>query len=256
MSRNPFACAKRLFRYNPPVLIDPARLPFPILSQDEHTLVVAKPAGMATELTNDPRGLSMISKIRRAASEGVKPRLVHRLDRVTRGVMIVALSREAAAFYGEQIREGVWEKYYIARIPRPTPDSNPLHRDLLGKHKAHLKEEGTHARIVRAGGKPSFLEILAIEPAPDRPNECHALIRLLTGRLHQIRVMLAALGLPLIGDEPYGGVDGPMYLEHIALWYVDYATRDIRLAHVADDPERERISGQSRRILSRITQNR
>ncbi len=240
------------------MLIDPSRLGFPILAQDEQTLVVSKPAGMATELTNDPRGVAMVSRIRRAAVPGIQVRLVHRLDRVTRGVMIVALTKEAAAFYGEQIREGVWEKYYLARIPRPRPGKFPHHSDLIGKHKAHIKEEGTHATIVRAGGKQSFLEIVAIEPAPDRNGDCHALIRLLTGRLHQIRVMFAALGLPLVGDELYGGATGagagggPMYLEHIALWYVDCATRDIRLAHVADDPERESLSSKMKQALTRV----
>lgn len=236
------------------MLIDPTRLGFPILAQDESTLVVCKPAGMATELTNDPRGVAMVSRIRRAAEPGVQVRLVHRLDRVTRGVMIVALTKEAAAFYGEQIREGVWEKYYLARIPRPRPEKFPHHADLIGKHKAHIKEEGTHAAIVRAGGKPSFLEIVAIEPAPGHAGQCHALIRLLTGRLHQIRVMLAALGLPLIGDDLYGGEpgDGPMYLEHIALWYVDCATREIRLAHIADDPEREPLSPKLKPALMRV----
>lgn len=237
------------------MLIDSAKLKFPIISQDEQTLVVCKPAGMATELTNDPRGVAMVSRIRRAAAPGVQVRLVHRLDRVTRGIIIVALTREAAAFYGEQIREGVWEKYYLARIPTPRPERFPHHADLIGKHKAHIKEEGTHATIVRAGGKPSFLELLAIEPAPGRAGECHALIRLLTGRLHQIRVMLAALGLPLTGDELYGGdpAAGPMYLEHIALWYVDAHTREIRLAHVRDDPERERISPKLSAALARVT---
>jgi 23S rRNA-/tRNA-specific pseudouridylate synthase len=237
------------------MLIDPARLKLPILSQDGHTLVVLKPAGMATELTNDPRGVGMISKIRRAAAEGVRPRLVHRLDRVTRGVMIVALTGDAASFYGEQIREGVWEKYYLARISTP-----PRTAELIGRHKAHIKEEGTHAKIVRAGGKPSRLEVLAVEPSPGRRGQSHALIRLFSGRLHQIRVMLAALGAPLTGDALYGGGDpadvGPMYLEHVALWYVDCASREIRLAHLAHDPDRERLSAGMERRVREITRRR
>lgn len=240
------------------MLIDADRLPIPILSQDEQTLVVVKPAGMATELTNDPRGVSMISKIRRAAREGVQPRLVHRLDRVTRGVMIVALTRESAAFYGEQIREGVWEKYYLARIPSPGIGGTPPAGELVGRHKAHIREEGTHAKIVRAGGKVSLLDVVCVEPAPGRKGEAHALIRLLTGRLHQIRVMLAALGLPLIGDELYGGdpSQGAVSLEHIGLWYVDAATREIRLAHRRDDPDRDRLSPGMRTRIAEILRDR
>jgi 23S rRNA-/tRNA-specific pseudouridylate synthase len=234
------------------VSIDRDTLGMPVLRESDADLVVVKPAGMATELTSDPRRASLISRVRLAAGQGVTPRLVHRLDRVTRGVMIVTLTKQAAAFYGEQIREGMWDKYYLARIPRPDPKRNPLHEGLVGKHKAHIKEEDKRARIVRSGGKVSLLEILAIEEAPGFPGQSHALIRLLTGRLHQIRVMLAGLGLPLVGDRFYGGAEGEMYLEHIALWYVDFTTRDMKLAHLAEDPEREAISARLRDRLGLV----
>lgn len=234
-------------------MLTEAALGLPILAQSASDLVVVKPAGMATELTRDPRKEALISRVRAALGPDAHPRLVHRLDRVTRGIVMVTLSKEAAAFYSEQIREGLWEKYYLARIPRPDPRTNPLHQQLIGQHKAFIKEEDTRAKLVRAGGKPSFLGILAIEPCPERPSECHALIRLLTGRLHQIRVMLAGLGLPLVGDDWYGGRAGPMYLEHAALWYIDYTTREITLAHRANDPEREPLNPAMQRALARIT---
>ncbi len=224
----------------------------PILSQSEGDIVVVKPGGMATDLTRDPRRESLASRIRAVVPQGVKVRLVHRLDRVTRGVVIVTLAQQAAAFYGEQIREGLWEKYYLARIPSPQPGRFPHHAELLGRHKAFIREGETRATLVRAGGKPSFLEIMCIEPAPGRPGQSHVLIKLLTGRLHQIRVMLAGLDLPLIGDDFYGGADGPMYLEHTALFYVDYTTREVRLAHLHDDPERERLSATMARRLNHL----
>jgi 23S rRNA-/tRNA-specific pseudouridylate synthase len=233
-------------------LIDETRLGLTVLSQSEHDVVVVKPAGMATELTRDPRRESLIWQVRNAVAEGIQPRLVHRLDRVTRGVMIVSLTKFAAAFYGEQIREGLWEKYYLARIPTPRPAEFPHHAQLVGRHKAFIKEGTTKATIVRAGGKASFLEILAVDPAPGRPGESHALIRLLTGRLHQIRVMFAGLDLPLVGDELYGGAPGPLYLEHVALFYVDCATRDVRMAHVHDDPQREKLGPAISKRLARL----
>jgi len=231
-------------------VIDHAKLaPVRILTQTENDLVVVKPAGIATELTSDPRRVSLISRIRAAAPEGVTPRLVHRLDRVTRGVMIVSLTREAAAFYGDQIREGIWEKYYLARIATPPKATAG---DLLGKHKAYIKEGPKHAEVVRAGGKVSLLDILAIEPAPGRPGHSHALIRLHTGRLHQVRVMLAALGSPLIGDDLYGGPPGEIYLEHIALWYVAFTTRGPTLAHDPKDPDREPLAPSLKQRLAEI----
>ncbi len=236
--------------------IDESALGLVVLARGQHDLVVVKPAGMATELTTDRRGVSLISRIRRACADSVKPRLVHRLDRVTRGVVVVALSREAAAFHSEQIREGLWDKYYLARIPRPNPSANPLHQGLIARHKAFLKEEDHRSRIVRAGGRPSLLEILAIEEAPGRPGQSHALIRLYTGRLHQIRVMLAGLGLPLVGDRFYGGERGgeeEMYLEHLALWHVDYTTRELTLEYHADDPDREELAPAMRRRIALLT---
>jgi len=223
-----------------------------VVSQDADTLVVVKPAGMATELTSDPKWSSLISKVRQSVPDGVKPRLVHRLDRVTRGIVMVALTQRGASYYSEQIREGMWDKVYLARIPRPDPKRNPLHEGLIGRHKAYIKEVDKRAIIVRSGGAPSFLDLLAIEPAPDFPNQCHALIRLLTGRLHQIRIMLAALGLPLTGDDFYGGAKGVMYLEHAVLRYADCATRDLVVAHVAADPERERLSPAMSAWLTRV----
>lgn len=224
------------------MVFDSEKLGLHVLASSDADIVVVKPAGMATELTSDPRRVSLISRVRAAVAPGVKPRLVHRLDRVTRGVMVVTFTREAAAFHGEQIRESMWDKYYLARIPTPNPNQNPLHQGLLARHKAFIKEEDKRARLVRAGGKPSVLEILSIEPAPGRRGESHALIRLLTGRLHQIRVMMAGLGLPLTGDRFYGGREGELYLEHIALRYVDFTTRDLRVAHWPDDPEREPVA--------------
>lgn len=235
-------------------LIDVERLGLPVLRQTRDDVVVLKPAGMATELTTDPRRVSLVSRVRAACRDGVQVRLVHRLDRVTRGVVMVALSREAAAFYGEQIREGVWEKYYLARIPKPRPESDERHRELIGVHRAYLREEEGRARLVRSGGKTSLLEILAVEGAPGRVDQCHVLIRLMTGRLHQIRVMLSGLGLPLVGDELYGGdaSEGPVYLEHTALWYVEATSREVMLAHLKEDAEREALSGAMRRALERV----
>jgi len=235
-------------------MIDPQALGLPIIRQSPDDLVVVKPAGMATELTSDPRRTALISRVRKAAPEGVSPRLVHRLDRVTRGIVMVALSHAAAAFYADQIREGLWEKYYIARISRPprTKAQGPAPRTLVGEHKAYIKEDKNRARLVRVGGKVSLLQVLAVEPAPDFPGHEHALIRLLTGRLHQIRVMLAGLGAPLVGDDVYGGAPGSFYLEHAALWYVDYTTREITLAHRPDDPERERLAAPLHRELGAV----
>ncbi len=173
-------------------------------------LVLDKPPGVASELTSDPAGRSVLERVRRAGWPDA--RLVHRLDRVTRGLLVVALDRAAAAAHGERIRGGAWRKLYVARVAMPAGAG-----ELIGEHQAYVKRVGMRAELVRAGGKPARLRILDVATAPERAGEAHVLVELLTGRFHQIRVMLAGLGAPLVGDQRYGGYSGPLHLDLVAL---------------------------------------
>ncbi len=208
-----------------------------VLKQSAHELVVWKPAGMASELRDDRAAASLKALVARDLP-GSEPKLPHRLDRVTRGVLVVCLTSDAIAFHNAQIRSGRWEKHYLARVAAPsagTPAS------FVGKHRAFLAEAGGRARIVRAGGKPSWLEIVAAAPVPGRPDRWHLVIRLLTGRFHQIRVMCAALGLPLAGDPLYDPEErdpAEFYLEHAVLRYEDFDSRSIATFFLREHEER------------------
>lgn len=208
-----------------------------VLKQSPNELVVFKPAGVASELRDDRRGVSLKSLVARRFP-GTDPKLPHRLDGVTRGLLLVCLTPAAITFHNAQIAARRWEKYYLARVAAPTgrpPEA------FLGEHQAFLKEVGGRARIVHAGGKPSRLEILAAAPVPGRADRWHLVIRLLSGRFHQIRVMCAALGLPLAGDplydpEPRDPAD--FYLEHVILKYVDFDTGLRATLFLRDYPDR------------------
>lgn len=192
-----------------PVIVD--RLP--------GALVVLKPAGLASEATRDPAADSLLGRL--TAQGYANLRLVHRLDAPACGLIVVATSREAAAHYAHEIEARRWHKLYVARVSL-APDGAAR---LVGAHKAYLKIDGRMARVVHAGGKPSFLDVVATAPVVHGADDSHVLIRLHTGRFHQIRAMLANLGAPLSGDVAYGGTaDAGMYLEHVALGaYTDLA---------------------------------
>src|SRR5688572_11831399 len=187
---------------------------------------------MPVELTSDPAGVSLAARL--ARETGAPVRLVHRLDRGTRGFVLVALDAAAAAFYGACFAERRVAKLYLARVRGGDAS-------LVGPRAAYLKERAGRVSIVRSGGRPSRLDVVAVRAAPGRPGEAHVLVRLHTGRRHQVRVMLAALGAPLVGDPLYGDVPGPYYLEHALLAFPDCADGRMRVAFDPADPERERI---------------
>jgi len=183
-----------------------------VVDRTPGALVVVKPAGLASELTRDPAGDSLVQRLRADGENDV--RLVHRLDLPACGLMLVARTPAAAAHYSREIEARRWQKWYVARLAQPVAAA----RRLVGSHKAYLRTEGRVATVVRSGGKPSFLDVVMAAPAPEDAHWSHVLIRLHTGRFHQIRAMMAHACAPLAGDTTYGG-EGvwPLYLEHVVL---------------------------------------
>ncbi|MGP1346240.1 MAG: pseudouridine synthase [Phycisphaerales bacterium] len=208
----------------------------PVVWATAREVVVWKPPGMPSELPEDRKRVSAIERVRSAGF--ARARLPHRLDRIARGLLLIALDDASIAHHNEQIRAGAWGKWYLARLALRagmTPG------ELLGAQRAYLKRKGARAELVRAGGQPSRLEVLASAAVLDRAGReqrgpgggrgegavgvdggvrCDALIALETGRYHQIRAMMGGLGAPLLGDELYGGPAGEAYLEHFALRFV------------------------------------
>jgi 23S rRNA pseudouridine1911/1915/1917 synthase len=166
-----------------------------VLFADADLVVVDKPAGVPAQptLTTDRGTLPDLV----ATATGGPVTIVHRLDRETSGVTVLARTREAAAALSAAFRDGVPAKTYLAlcaRAPEP-PDGRvaaPLGKD--------PRRPG--ARCVRADGEPAATAYATLRTAPRA-----ALVeaRPETGRTHQIRVHLAHLGAPLLGDARYGG---------------------------------------------------
>jgi 23S rRNA pseudouridine1911/1915/1917 synthase len=181
----------------------------PVVWEDEHLLVVDKPAGLVVHPAGSTRTGTLVHGLLALGAEGGddddRPGIVHRLDRDTSGLLVVARSAEAHELLQELIRSRELERIYAALV-RGAPKSAsgrieaPIGRDRRDRSR-HSLDTTTPRDAV------TWFEV--VETTRD-----HALldVRLETGRTHQIRVHLEAIGLPVSGDPIYG-VAGDLGLE-------------------------------------------
>lgn len=180
----------------------------PVLYRDDDLFAIDKPAGLLSVASDDERERTALAQVRaqlQARDRQAELLPVHRLDRETSGVLLFARSRD--------VRDAVqanWpdvEKVYVAIVdgrvePAAGTIDEPLWEDRnlrvhAGRH-AEARAAVTHYRTLRSNGRRSELEV-----------------RLATGRKHQIRVHLALLGCPIVGDDRYGE-RGPRLCLHSA----------------------------------------
>jgi 23S rRNA pseudouridine955/2504/2580 synthase len=174
----------------------------PVLYEDDALLVVDKPAGLAV---HGGSGISSgaIEQLRAARPTARFLELVHRLDRDTSGVLLLAKKRSALVALHAQLREGGFDKRYLVLVRGRWRDEK--RRVRLALHKFSTKEGERRVRVEDDAGKDAetIFHRRAVWPRHDPPL---ALLEaeLLTGRTHQIRVHLTHLGFPLAGDDKYG----------------------------------------------------
>jgi 23S rRNA pseudouridine1911/1915/1917 synthase len=195
-----------------PALVDPApqpeALPLPILYQDHDLIVVDKPAGMVVHPAAGHASGTLVNALLHHVDDlsGIggekRPGIVHRLDRGTSGLMVVAKHDAAHEELSRQFAEREVEKEYFAlvwgevmagrRIDAPI-GRDPSNRKKMSSESARVRRTRTAVtRIVRA---EHFGRVLTL-----------AQVAIHTGRTHQIRVHLSAIGHPIVGDALYGGL--------------------------------------------------
>ena len=170
---------------------------FAILHEDAHLLIIDKPAGVAV---HGGSGVSygVIEQLRAARPEAKFLELVHRLDRETSGLLLLAKKRSALTNLHEQMRDGTTDKRYLTMVAGDW--RNARQHVKLPLHK-YTTPDGERRVIVRADGQESHTVFTLLK-------KWHrfALLEaeLKTGRTHQIRVHLSSSGFPILGDDKYG----------------------------------------------------
>ena len=179
-------------------------IPIEIIYEDKDIIVVNKPKGMVVHPANgNPDGtlVNAIMAICKDSLSGIggelRPGIVHRLDKDTSGVLIVAKNDKAHINMSEQIKEHKVEKTYIALV-RGIVKENEASIDMpIGRSDKDRKK-----MAVKKNGKNSITHFKVLERFPK--HNCTLLeIKIETGRTHQIRVHLSHIGYPVIGDEVY-----------------------------------------------------
>ena len=172
---------------------------------DDDVIVVAKPAGLVVHPGAGHAGGTLVNGLLArypeiaSVGEPMRPGIVHRLDRDTSGLLVVARSPLAYEHLVEQLGARTMERQYIALVwgrpssPRGVIDA-PIGRSETRRTRMAVRDAGRPART-------SY----DVEESFDEPSTSLVFCRLETGRTHQIRVHLAAIGHPVVGDGTYGG---------------------------------------------------
>lgn len=183
-----------------PLQAKPEVIPLPLVYEDDNVVVVNKPAGIISHARGkfwQEASVASFIRDKIKGMEGERGGIVHRLDRATSGVMICAKNEDTLRFLQKQFSERKVQKTYTAIVTKPPKEAEaiieaPIARDEHDPKRFSVSTVGKHAetyyKISKRSGSGCLLEL-----SPK------------TGRTHQLRVHLAYIGCPIVGDTLYGG---------------------------------------------------
>ena len=231
-------CAGDVLRLPPirvasrPEPVPPPPRDFVVVAEDEALLVIDKPAGLAVH-GGSGVAFGVVEQLRAQRPQARLIELVHRLDRETSGLLILAKKRSALTRLQDAFRAGTVHKRYLAlvlgRWHNPLQHVRlPLLKTLAASGERHVlvSEQGKDAHsIVRLLGRWENFSLVEVE--------------LKTGRTHQIRVHLTHLGYPLAGDDKYGDFSANKGLQKAGLKRMFLHAASLRFAHPASGEQVE-----------------
>lgn len=214
----------------PDFAYDPPDTPLSILYEDAAIIVVDKPAGLLTvpgKLEN--RQDCLITRLQAARWDALT---VHRLDCDTSGVIIFARTKQAQGFLGQEFEQRRAQKTYIARLQgRLTPDSGTVDLPLGSDWDYRPRQKVDHER-----GRPAVTDWEVVDRTD---SETRVLLSPHTGRSHQLRVHMLALGHPILGDQIYAPetlADHPRLMLHAWTLSLHHPTSGNRMTFTAPLP--------------------
>ncbi len=217
-----------------------------VIYKDDNFIAINKPSGIATQGgTNTPRHIDgMLAALKEFPGDEC-PRLVHRLDRDTSGVLLLARHRKAAtslgkAFMGHQIEK----TYFAITVGLPNPKEGTIKAPLLKKHIG-----GQDKVVVDKEGQRAVTDYRVLDHAA----HTMALVELkpLTGRQHQLRAHLNYLGIPVLGDNKYDG-DGRQFGENKLYLHARRITFDDPFHHKKTITIEANLSDHFRRLVDEM----